>query len=46
VRRVQSVVGLEDLRLPLAWLLALPAHPLLQAAWHCPVLQERSVAEQ
>jgi hypothetical protein len=38
VRRVRSVVALEDLRLPLAWLLALPAHPLLQAAWHCPVL--------
>ena len=44
VRRVQPVVALACSRLPLAWLLVLPAHPLLQAAWHCPVLQERSVA--
>jgi hypothetical protein len=44
VRRVRSVVALARSRLPLAWLLALPAHPLLQAAWHWPVLQERSVA--
>jgi hypothetical protein len=44
VRREHAVVGLARSRLPPAWLLALPAHPLLQAAWHCPVLQERSVA--
>jgi hypothetical protein len=44
VRREQSVVALACSRLRPAWLLALPAHPLLQAAWHCPVLQERSVA--
>jgi hypothetical protein len=40
----RSVVALARSRLPPAWLLALLAHPLLQAAWHCPVLQERSVA--
>jgi hypothetical protein len=44
MRWVRSVVELARSRLPPAWLLALPAHPLLQAAWHCPVLQERSVA--
>jgi hypothetical protein len=44
VRRERSVVALARSRLLPAWLLALPAHPLLQAAWHCPVLQERSVA--
>jgi hypothetical protein len=44
MQREQSVVGLARSRLPPAWLLALPAHPLLQAAWHYPVLQERSVA--
>src|ERR1700733_14943415 len=44
VRREQAVVGLARSRLPPAWLLALPAHPLLQSAWHYPVLQERSVA--
>lgn len=44
VQREQSVVALARSRLPPAWLLALPAHPPLQAAWHCPVLQERSVA--
>jgi hypothetical protein len=43
-RRVRSVVALARWRLPPAWLLALQAHPLLQAAWRCPVLQERSVA--
>jgi hypothetical protein len=41
---VRSVVALARSRLPLGWLIALPAHPLLQAALHCPVLQERSVA--
>jgi hypothetical protein len=41
----RSVVALARSRLPPAWLLALPAHPLLQAAWHWPVLQARSVAE-
>jgi len=46
VRRVRSVVVLARLRLPPVLSMALPAHPLLQAAWHCPVLQERSVAEQ
>ena len=40
----RSVVALARSRLPPARLLALLAHPLLQAAWHCPVLQERSVA--
>ena len=40
----RSVVALARSRLPLGWLIALPAHPLLQAALHCPVLQERSVA--
>jgi hypothetical protein len=44
MRWVRSVVGLARSRLPPASLLALLAHPLLQAAWHCPVLQERSVA--
>jgi hypothetical protein len=44
VRRVRSVVALAHSRLPRAWLLAAQAHPLLRAAWHCPVLQERSVA--
>jgi hypothetical protein len=44
VGREQAVVGLARSRLPPAWLLALPAHPPLQAAWHYPVLQERSVA--
>jgi hypothetical protein len=44
VRREESVVALARSRQPLAWLLALPAHPLMQAAWHCPPLQERSVA--
>jgi hypothetical protein len=39
VRRGESVVALARLHLPLAWLLALGAHPLLQAAWQCPVLQ-------
>jgi len=43
-RWVRTVVGLARSRLPPAWLLALPAPPPLQAAWHCPVLQERSVA--
>jgi hypothetical protein len=43
-QREQSVVALARSRLPPAWLLALPAHPLLQVAWHCPALQERSVA--
>ena len=43
-RRVRSVVALACSRLPPAWLLALPAHPLLRAARHCPALQERSVA--
>ena len=41
---VRSVVALARSRLPLGWLIALPAHPLLKAALHCPVLQERSVA--
>jgi hypothetical protein len=39
VRREESVVALARSRQPLAWLLALWAHPLLQAAWQCPVLQ-------
>jgi hypothetical protein len=46
VRRVRSVVALARLHLPPVLSMALPAHPLLQAAWRCPVLQERSVAEQ
>jgi hypothetical protein len=44
MRWVRSVVELTRSRLPPAWLLALPAYPPLQAAWHYPVLQERSVA--
>ena len=46
VWREQSVVVLARSRLPPAWLLASPAHPLLQAAWHFLALQERSVAPQ
>jgi hypothetical protein len=38
VRREESVVALARSHLSLAWLLALRAHPLMQAAWHCPLL--------